>query len=381
MEKNTEFKHVDFGGVVSPDDYRDIPLSAVFGAGVLPDTHILNIEALPRDYQAKIGSCVGHASAKIKQRADYDETGSVFKLSPRFIYGMAKKVDGLPVGQEGTYYRLGVKILQQYGCITEEFVPNDYNMTHAQYIDLDALNIPREAWDMAKKFKIGGYARIGSWHNVTLDAIKRAVVEGDGVLLGLELGEEWWHNARGVASWGEDIMPIRPPQKLVSGHAIYVYGYEKVGERTKVWFRNSWSKNWGINGNGWFWYDEYAPFMTEAWGITDIPNHIVEQVKELPAKEKFSHCFKRASLRYGYKNKEIVKLQTALMIHGVFDKDLYSRLLKKNQLGYYGSITRKALNKYMRQERVAPLWSIAWNGGWNVGPATERALNKQFCKR
>lgn len=375
MENNLPL--FSFGGIQSEPDYRDVPMSAVLGAPRgLPPRFFADVSRLPIWNQRKIGSCVGQAGGKKKQKQEENETGQVIPFSPRFIYALAKSVDGLPT--EGTYYRLAMKMLQKYGCATEATLPNDTTLAHAEYIDLS--NIPQAAYDEAKKYAIGSYAQVGSFLKIGAEELEQAIAEGDGTLLGVQLGKEWWTDARGNPSWSEqDLLPLRPPAAIVSGHAIFPYGYEEEGSRLKIHFINSWSAQWGAGGKGWFYYDDYKPFLMEAWGAVDLPNDWREKIKQLPTAKDFFHTFARDIL-IGEKSGEAQALQTALMIDGEFSRDLYAQLLKENQLGYYGEITRRAVADFQKKYQVAPLWELLATNGRRVGAKTRAKLNQLFSK-
>lgn len=374
-----EFLKISLGGVRSEPDYRDIPMSAVLGAPAgLPQQYQAQNSQLPIWYQRRIGACVGHAAGKKKQNQELDETQSVIPINPRFIYAIAKSLDGL-IG-EGTYYRLGMKVLQKYGAPPE--IPdytNDTELTHADYIDLK--KIPQQAYDLAKKYAIASYAMVGSYLQISEEQLMQAISAGNGALLGVQVGKEWWTTKQGVPSWNEtDLLPLRPPAAIVSGHAIFPDGYEVVGDsKLKVNFINSWSDQWGHSGRGWFWYHEYKPFLVEAWSAVDLPNNYLDTVKQLPDAKTFKHYF-ATDLVLGQKDNEVKALQTALMIDGDFPRDLYAELLKTNELGYYkpNGVTQTAVRDFQYKHKVASLPELIALNGRRVGPKTRAKLNQLY---
>ncbi len=374
-----ELLNISLGGVRSEPDYRDIPMSAVLGApSGLPQKFQANNAQLPIWNQRKIGACVGHASGKKKQNQELDETNSIVAINPRFIYALAKSMDGL-IG-EGTYYRLGMKVLQKFGAPPE--IPgyeNDTNLSHAKYIDLK--KIPQEAYDLAKKYAIASYAMVGSYLQISEEQLMQAISTGNGALLGVSVGKEWWTNKQGVPSWNEaDLLPLRPPAAIVSGHAIFPDGYEVVGDsRLKVFFINSWSDQWARVGRGWFWYDEYKPFLVEAWSAVDLPNNYLDTIKQLPDAKTFKHDF-NTDLETGHRGDEVKVLQTALMIDGEFPRDLYAELLKTNELGYYkpNGVTQTAVREFQYKYKVASLPELIALNGRRVGPKTRAKLNQLY---
>lgn len=359
------------GSMQSPPDYRDIPLAAVSPiAGAYPSSGEVDISKLPVWMQNKIGACTGHAGGKYKQKMDLEDTGQVYPLSARFLYAIAKCQDG--VADEGTYPRLIAATLKNYGCATEKTCPNDTTLDHETYVYQRKLaNIPKAAFDEAGPYKISGYA----FPNVTNpDELKDAILNHSGAMILVRLGQEWW-----TPSWSaKDILPLRAPASIVGGHEVYLYKYEVVTEngkeRIKFYILNSWSDKWGDSGKGWFYYDEYSPYINEAITFTDIPTHIIDQLQQLPTKETFRHNFTKV-INYRNTGSEVAALQTALMIDGCFSSDMYSKLLAENALGYYGTITANAVICYQKKHSVASLAEINYLQGKVVGPKTLASLN------
>src|SRR3990167_4893678 len=152
-----EFEMLNPGGLKSPYDYRQVPLSAVATAIPLLESYKTDISMLPVWNQKKIGSCVGHAFAKLAQYYWYKKTGKVINFSPRFLYAVAKSLDSYH--GEGTYPSLVAKILKDYGCATEELIPNNSDLFHEEYVYGRKLNnIPEAAFKEAEQYKIPGYA-------------------------------------------------------------------------------------------------------------------------------------------------------------------------------------------------------------------------------
>jgi len=369
---------IAFGGVPSPRDVRDVPMSAVPSLGALPKSYFVNVDNLPVWSQKKNGSCVGHAAAKYKQKLEEIETGKIIALSARFAYALAKCRDGYP--GEGTYPRLVAKNFQKEGCSTEETVPNNSDLEHEAYVyNRIEANIPKEAFTEARKYAIQSYA----FPNVqVVEELKRAIVEGNGAMLLMRLGKEWWYKKDYSApSYDKnEIIPLRPPQEVVSGHEVYLYGYEDTADgRTKFYIFNSWSAAWGDSGKAWFFYDEYRSFLNEAITFVDLPNGWLEDINKIPSAETFKHVF-ATKISAGDRGEEVVALQTALMIDGTFSKELYSELLRDKQLGYFkpNGVTQKALYDFQVKHKIAPVQELMYVYGRWAGPKTLAKLTQLF---
>ena len=307
---------------------------------------------------------MGHSLAKHKQKQEYDELGMTVDMCPRFIYALAKSQDGLPTGIEGTYPRVAAKVLQKSGCATESTLTNDTTLTHAEYIDL--ANIPATAYTEALQFSIKSYA----FATLTEQGLKDAILAGGADLL-MRLGEEWWKAKDGRVSWAaEDILPIRPPSTIISGHEVFLYGWDTVDGRTRFWIVNSWSKDWAMNGIGYFFYDEYRPFLDEAITAIDLPDNWLEELNNLPPANQFKHRF-LVNLAYGQKSEEVRFLQIALKINGTFPSTVA-------ETGYYGDITAKAVLDFQKKYNVASLYELLVLRGRNVGPKTRAKLNELY---
>lgn len=357
--------HLDFsfGGIQSPPDYRDVNLVAAMGMPeVMPVQYFIDLSQLPVWHQHKIGACTAHAIGKHQQKNEMLETNRVISLSPRFLYALVKAQDGLPAGYQGTYPRMVAKTLQKNGCATEKTVQNNTLGTYEDYIDLSAF--PIAAYQEAKNYAIKSYAFINV-HNP--DELKAGVLNG-GVSLLLSLGQEWWVNKQGMVSWAErDTVPVRPPKAIVSGHEVFVYGYDRYGGRDRFWFRNSWGDGWGRKGDSFVYFDEYERHLIEGITIVDLPDLWKEEVENLPPAEQFKHYFSR-DLSYGEKSEEVRKLQIALKIIGVFAKTV-------KESGYFGDLTYAAVKAFQRQYNIVTWGTPATTGYGKVGPRTRQQLN------
>lgn len=376
------------GAIPSPRDYRDIPLAAVgptedeVYAASMPSSFFVDVDALPVWNQKRIGSCVGHAAAKYKQLIDHKETGEIIAYSPRFLYAIAKARDGYTA--EGTYPRLVAKILKDIGCATEATIPNNADLSHEEYVYYrDESKVPGK--EEAAPGQIGGYAFPDPQSTLSL---KKAIIEYKGAMLLMRTGIEWWTKPDGTSSWDPNyIIPIRAPKIVTSGHEVYLYGFEDVTEngiiRTKFYIFNSWSAAWGLSGKGWFYHDEYKPYLNESITFVDLPNDLKKRLSELPDAKTFKHSFTR-DIPAGERSDEVKALQTALMIDGEFDRELYTELLKEGSLGYFkpGGVTQKALLAFQIKHLVPSGKSTAAAlitlNGRNCGPKTRAVLNTLF---
>lgn len=260
------------GHLPSPPDPRDFTLKKVnriIGAAVpAPPTYFTDLSSVPVLMQSHQPSCIGHATAAGMM---YEDNGAYsYDYSPRFLYALAKRDDGIPQS-EGTYYRQALKEAKQFGVADNAQFPNDVTLDPAVY--KDASLIPQTAFDVAKSRLVKSYVAVT---DLSFDGIKNAIFQNKVVLLGVRLGDEWWTDEQGQTTWSPAlVLPLRPPKKDVSGHAILAYGYDQ----NFIYFRNSWSKDWGRSGDGMF-GSNYLPFIQEAWTFMDLAPEVVANLKQ-----------------------------------------------------------------------------------------------------
>ncbi len=248
----------NFGAIESPKDERDFKPEDLGTAvpEVYPDSWIGDISMVPVYMQGKLPNCGGEAGIALYGILANDAE----QLSGRFDYDLDKTLDGVPEVQ-GTTGRAVMKEGQKYGYCLNSLFPDDTSLDYADFSN--ASFIPKSAYVNGLGRRLGSYAQLT---DLSFQGIKNAIYDHKAVLLMVQLGREWWTNAEGQNSWNAaDILPVRPPAQVVSGHFVVAYGYNK----TSIFFRNSWSEKWGSNGNGLF-DENYIPFIKEAW-VADLP--------------------------------------------------------------------------------------------------------------
>lgn len=350
----------NLGARPSPKDYRDIPASAVLDAEAPPESFFVSIDDIPVWNQRKIGACVGHAHAKYAQVLNKKETGTIDDLSARYVYALSKANDGYT--EEGTYPRIAAKMLKDFGVALESVVPNDTLLSHADYIyNAVQSKIPGVDTDESKKYAISGYAFVDPQNETEL---KKSIIKGNGVSLLLRLGKEWWTNKDGVSTWhAPDIVPLRPPNTVVSGHQVYVYGYDMLGGRLRFHILNSWSDQWADKGRAYFFYDEYKSNLVEAITFVDLPNDWLDEVHNLPVKPRYRFWF---NLKYGMRlSKDVEALQGILKYEGFMPAYIPST-------GNYLTETAKAVLKFQQKYGISP------TSASDVGPKTRAKLNELY---
>lgn len=234
-----------------PKDLRDIAMGLVLPPIPIPKSFDYTPYMSPVRDQGNEGTCVAFASVVgVKEYEDSKEYKKLIELSPRFVYSLCKKFDGAP-DEEGTYPRVAMKVLLNYGVCPESFWP--YN-PHQK-------NQPKkEADSSAKKYRIKAYARLK-----TIMEMKRSLVVNGPFLAGVKVFESWFDKK--VQKTGLIPMPKRN-EELMGGHAICIVGFDDTNGLFK--FKNSWSVKWADKGYGYLYYDYIKQYCSDAWSATDL---------------------------------------------------------------------------------------------------------------
>lgn len=182
-----------YGLIPSPEDKNDILTSEIapqivrYPETMLPpfDLTILNQGSYP--------ACVGYSCATIKQYQEFRE-----RITKTFdglwIYDRCKEIDGVP-SVAGTYFRVGMKVLQKQGAKP-----------------IDSSN--------PAPYKIGAYAQVT---DMTFEGLKKMIFVYGTVLAGFIGSNSGWTSKSGIISnpkTGEKTW----------GHAVTVLGYCRISE-------------------------------------------------------------------------------------------------------------------------------------------------------
>jgi len=257
------------GATRNPLDLRRIKLAQVQSPVEVPKQYLTDLSNISCFDQKKLGACVGHAHATMHIFQNFKETGKIIKLSPRYLYAMAKKVDGIQ-NQEGTYPEVVSKISKEKGCATEDTVLNDTKLSHSDYINITETEAIKSD---AYPYRSGGYAEVAN----SIEGLYQAIYQNGAVL--------------GTISVGNYSSPIKKGEDGLHRVIFCGYGYRTLkfkngklvgsgNKKGRIFFYNSWSNDWGEEGFGYFDFSSQSLYDLEAQ--IDIPNELLEQVRALP---------------------------------------------------------------------------------------------------
>ena len=305
-----------YGALPDRVDYRDIPTTAFGPVGFTPAKHMADLTKLDVFDQKQNGSCVGQSLAMVATYYWLKEYNEVDHKSARYLYGLAKKIDGIPHLQ-GTYPRVAAGVYTN-GAASQTSIKDNNDLNHEAFITFPITGATSKE---ALRARITGYA----FTPLHAAGIKNDLANFDVLTASLAVGV-WDYTGY-----------CQPPVKITAGtgyHQPVLIGYEEIGNRTKVFFRNSWSKAWGNKGNGWFWLEEYLDLpgaISSVLAYTDVPVALIKDASNLPY--KFS-----LTLRRGSKGREVMELQKRLDI--------------KPADGIFGPGTDKAVRSWQRKNKL-----------------------------
>jgi hypothetical protein len=184
-----------------------------------PSIFIAPHEGLPILMQSHQPSCVGHGVTWAIMQKELVRDGSFKLLSPRFLYALCKKYDG--INGEGTSIATALWVAETYGVCEDSFFPNDVSLSPEVY--KDASLIPQAAMDNALLHKIKSHKWV---QDLSFNGLRNAIFQNDIVIVGMDISDAWWSAPDGRTSWdSSDILPLRPPAPATSRHCVDLYCY------------------------------------------------------------------------------------------------------------------------------------------------------------
>ncbi len=323
----------NLGGQDKPLDVRDVQL----GKGTAPiynfPPSLTNFGAwhAPVEYQQQTPSCGAHSGSSLKTIDDS------LRYTPRFTWANIKSFDGMPI-EWGTDIRSIFKSITKTGTLEFPLLGNDSSLPNERYV----------APTITAAMKKNALSHSGMGYGFIVDksfkGIKQFISDHGPAILLFRVGEEMWTAPNGQSSWAEkDILPLRPPKTIVSGHFVVAHSYDEK----YIYFLNSWSDSWGRKGHGYFGAD-YMPFVNDLGTLFPL---------------SFTY-----DLQQGMTDPDVKRLQVVL------NKDSRTRVASAGagspglETTFFGSLTLDAVRRFQT------LYSITPVAGY-VGPLTRAVLN------
>jgi C1A family cysteine protease len=188
---------------------------------------------LPPVYdQGQLGSCTANAIAGAVQFDQKKQGVATFMPSRLFIYYNERDMENTVSSDSGAQIRDGIASIGKLGVCPESEWPYDI----AKFADKPGAS----CYSDALKCEALSYQRLVS---TNLNQLKGCIASGFPFVLGFTVYEAFESDE--VAKTGELNMP-GPKEKRVGGHAVLACGYDDSVQRFTI--RNSWGKDWGMNG-------------------------------------------------------------------------------------------------------------------------------------
>jgi C1A family cysteine protease len=222
-----------YGWIPDLPDQRDHLYAApVVHLVKLPAKIDLSKKCPPVYDQGQLGSCTANAiGAAIQFDRMKQKLKPNFVPSRLFIYYCERVIEGTVNSDSGAQIRDGIKSVAHNGDCPEKEWPYDiakFKVKPAAACYTDAL-----------KYKAVSYQRVVQ----ALSQLKGCLASGFPIVFGFTVYESFESDS--VAKTGKMPMP-GPGEKVLGGHAVLAVGYDDAAQRFIV--RNSWGKNWGMQG-------------------------------------------------------------------------------------------------------------------------------------
>lgn len=330
---NVAHNFIDLGGRDKPDDTRDIKL----GAAALPiytfPKVLTNQMAWAQavEYQGHQPACGAHAGTTMQGI----RRGS--RYTPRFTWGDIKSFDGNPI-ESGTDMRSIFKSVTKTGVLNFNQLGNEVTLPLVKYAHPPVTS---QQTTLALQNKGDGYGFIT---DRTFNGIKQFINDHGPSIMLMRVGDEMWTTPNGVTSWMEhDVLPMRVPKVVVSGHFVVVHSYDEQ----YIYFLNSFGSTWGRNGHGYF-GAEYMPLINDVGAL-------------------FPLAFTK-DLLLGMTDPDVLRLQKLL------NKDPRTRIASSGsgspgqETTTFGPLTQVAVKKFQTLYGILPAVGYC-------GPLTRAVLN------
>jgi len=215
----------------------------------------------PVKNQGSEGSCTAHAGTEYREwlyrkffQYEKDKTvpAKSLQLSPNFLYGQERLMEGDFSSDGGAQSRTMMKVIATTGCCLESEFP---------YKQSDMYTMPTpEQLASAQRYAGLSYHRIPD-----LLTLKSVIVSGYVATLGASVYSSF--ESAQVAASGEIPIP-KDNEQCIGGHETLIFGYDDSHlnldwSKGALHIRNSWGSDWGLGGNYWLPY-KYLDFLTPA---------------------------------------------------------------------------------------------------------------------
>lgn len=242
------------GYIPNKEDIRDYKYSIHISTNTVEHHEIY----MPRvKNQGRRGSCVAFACCAV---LEYQIKGfRKYDLSEEMLYRMIAEPGG------GSYPRNAMKALSKIGTSREKFWKYNYR-AHDPISTRYMINWRdhRRAYGDARKFKIGEYRILGGFEDM-----KSALIIFGPIVVGLTWDSDWFQmNPNSEEIQGLPVLDVPIRSSMAGGHMVCICGFTYVRDSLYFKIRNSWGRNWGMNGYAWISASALSFANYTAWTFT-----------------------------------------------------------------------------------------------------------------
>lgn len=185
--------------------------------------------------QFSLGSCTANAIGAAIDFLYKKQKNKFINPSRLFIYYNERVLENTIKEDSGATIRNGIKTVAKEGVCLESTVPYD--------ITKFTRKPNKNAYKEGLKTIALNYESID---NTKVHLLKDVLVKGFPIIFGFDVYESFLSES--IAKNGILNLP-EPKEKLNGGHAVLCIGYKMIDNKEYFIIRNSWSSEWGDNGN------------------------------------------------------------------------------------------------------------------------------------
>lgn len=303
---------------------------------------------MPTKNQGAAGSCGGEAISAYGQAITAFYLKEASEKSAKAPYAQVYVPGG------GSDDRELANIYIKQGIYKESLVPSYPSPGVAPteaFMERSQDITPTARLDAAKESAMLAY----SFPVIDIDILAEIIRDCKGVMIGL------YGTNNGTWLSAEPLPPTPAEIEAMSVWSHYMYfgkAFEEGGVK-KIWGKQSWGPNVGVNGTGWQKIDQTYFNSGALWSAMAL---VVSAAPVNPPSHSFT-----MDLKLGMNNSDVRALQQLLC----YDGDL-----NVAPTGFYGPITAQAVLRFQIKYDLASKASLDELGGDLVGPATRAKLSQ-----